>query len=106
MSDSSVSTNLLRDVKLSLGVTWTEASTDGQIRELIKKSMFYLNDKLGGNLDFETPGYPRELLMERVRYARDDALDVFENNYRSELLAAQNNRRVSVYAQNSISTDE
>lgn len=107
MSNSSVSTTLLRDVKISLGVTWTEPSTDDRIRELIKSAMFYLNDKLGGNLDFEADGYPRELLMDRVRYGRDGALDVFENNYRAELLAAQNNRKVSDYAaSNSIQSDE
>ena len=44
------------------------------------------------------PGYPRQLLKEYVRYARDAALDVFENNYRGLILAMQNQRGVSAYA--------
>ena len=102
-----VDANLLSDVKRELGVTWTEADTDAKITELIKKSMFYLKDKFGENIDFSIPGYARELLFERVRYARDNALDVFENNYRHELLAAQNNRKVKGYAaQNALQGDE
>ena len=89
---------LLSDVKRELGITWADTDTDGKITELIKKSMFYLVDKLGGDVDFSIPGYARELLFERVRYARDNALDVFENNYRHEIKAAQNNRRVKGYA--------
>ena len=36
--------------------------------------------------------------MDYIRYGRDGALDVFENNYRHLLLAMQNNRRVRDYA--------
>ena len=34
------------------------------------------------------------MLFEYVRYARDSALDVFENNYTSMILAMQHERRV------------
>ena len=39
--------------------------------------------------------------MEYVRYARDSALDVFENNYQSLILSMQSERRVSAYAMES-----
>ena len=44
--------------------------------------------------------------MEYVRYARDGALDVFENNYQHLILAMQNNRKVMDYAANSFSCGE
>lgn len=98
---------LLQDVERELDISWRDCDTDAKIRALIKNSMMYLRDKLGDDIDFSEPGYPRELLVERVRYARDGALDVFENNYRSELLAAQNNRKVKSYAASlTISSDE
>lgn len=46
-------------------------------------------------MDYTAEGFPRILLFEYVRYARDEALDVFENNYLSMLLAMQNERRVN-----------
>ena len=39
------------------------------------------------------------LLFDFVRYARDSALDVFENNYLSLLLGAQNIKAVDKYAE-------
>ena len=65
--------------------------------------MLYLNDKAGTAIDYCWPCEGRTLLMEYVRYARDGALDVFENNYRHLLLAMQNNRKVMDYAAESVS---
>ena len=50
-------------------------------------------------MDYEKDGYPRILLMEYVRYARDEALDVFENNYLSMLLSMRHERRVEDYVE-------
>ena len=41
----------------------------------------------------------RTLLMEYVRYARDEALDVFENNYTSMILDLMNERMVNAYVE-------
>lgn len=86
------------DVKNYLNITWNDAATDQKISGLIASGIFYINDKAGGEQDYVTAGYARTLLLEYVRYARDEALDVFENNYRSFILAMQNNRRVTDYA--------
>ena len=67
--------------------------------------MVYLDGKLGAQADYTQDGLPRTLLMEYVRYARDAALDVFENNYLSMLLAMQNERAVSSYVESTQSTE-
>lgn len=91
---------LLQDLKDYLQADWIEpgSSEERRIGELARDGIAYLDDKLGGPGDYMVPGYPRQLLKEYVRYARDAALDVFENNYLGLINAMQNQRRVSAYA--------
>lgn len=95
-----VSEQLLADVKRSLGITWQSAETDASVRLWAENGVAYLNDKLGEAGDYELPGYPRSLLFEYARYARDAALDVFENNYTALILAMQHQRKVAAYVEN------
>ena len=88
---------LLPDVKNYLNITWDDEATDQKVSGLIASGMAYLNDKYGEEADYISDGMPRTLLFEYIRYMRDSALDVFENNYRSMLLAMQNKRRVRAY---------
>ena len=101
-----ISHSLLTDVKAYLGITWNDTVTDNRIRGFIASSMVYLDGKLGAAADYEVDGAPRELLMERVRYARDSALDVFENNYMSQIVAMQNDKKVSDYVANAKQTEQ
>ena len=48
----------------------------------------------------------RTLMMEYVRYARDEALDVFENNYQALILALKNGRAVDAYVEETRPTEE
>lgn len=88
---------LLDDIKNYLDITWDDDQTNRRITGLIEDAMAYLDDKLGEAGDYLSPGYPRTLLKEYVRYARDAALDVFENNYQSLILAMQSERGVMNY---------
>lgn len=97
---------LLEDVKSSLDITWQDDATDKKVAEYIHSGMLYLNDKAGKLIDYSWPCEGRTLLMEYVRYARDGALDVFENNYRHLLLAMQNNRKVLDDASKTVSAGE
>ena len=90
---------LLSDVKNYLDITWDDDATDRKVRGIIAAGMVYVDNKLGEAGDYETDGFPRTLLMEYARYARDSALDVFENNYQSMILAMQNDRKVSAYVE-------
>ena len=96
--DEATLNQLLDDVRNRLDITWEDQDTDRKVMGWIEDGVAYLNDKLGEPGDYTVPGFPRTLLFEYARYARDAALDVFENNYRSLLLAMQNDRKVGVYA--------
>lgn len=90
---------LLDDVKNHINITWDDAATDAKVSGLIAAGMVYLNLRYGSEADYTADGMPRTLLMEYVRYARDSALDVFENNYLPLLLGMQNQRAVNVYVE-------
>lgn len=96
---------LLPDVKTYLHITWDDEDTDKRIADMVAGCAAYLDLKLGQPGDYMTPGLPRVLLFERVRYMRDGALDVWENNYLSLLMAAQSERLVEQYAQSTIQGD-
>lgn len=96
---------LLDDVNNYLDYTWPDEARDRKVLGFIGSGIAYLDKKLGETADYTADGTPRTLLFEYVRYARDGALDVFENNYLSMILAMQNDRKVKVYAENTISTE-
>jgi len=98
MDRRNIPAELLSDVKNYLNITWDDETTDRKISGLIASGAAYLEDKLGGAADFEADGMPRTLLFDYVRYGRDSALDVFENNYLSLILAMQNEKAVERYA--------
>lgn len=96
---------LLEDVENYLSITWQDGTTDKRISGLIAAGMVYLDGKLGEQADYTQDGLPRTLLMEYVRYARDYAMDVFENNYLSMLLDMQNDRKVKAYVESTQSAE-
>ncbi len=96
---------LLEGVKTYLGVTWDDEATDNRLKGLIASGMVYLDGKYGAEADYQADGAPRTLLMEYVRYARDAALDVFENNYQALLLDMQTERQVGAYVAGSVQAE-
>lgn len=90
---------LLEDVKNYLNITWSDDATDKKISGIIASGMLYLNGKAGAEMDYIADGAARTLLFEYSRYMRDDALDVFENNYLHLLLSMRNERQVAAYVE-------
>lgn len=89
---------LLYEIENALDVTWNDEATDKKYCGLIASGMQYLDGKAGEALDYTEDGDGLTLLREYVRYARDGAMDVFENNYLHLLLSMQNDRKVKAYA--------
>ena len=99
MAAGRVSAQLLDDVRNYLDVTWPDCELDRKLSQKIASGMGYLDRLLGSSADYAADGQPRTLLFEYVRYARDGAMDIFENNYGALLLAMQNDKAVERYAQ-------
>lgn len=99
MRRTEITPALLADVKNHLNITWDDEATDDKVRGLIASAAAYLDGKAGAAQDYEADGPPRTLLLEYVRYARDEALDVFENNYMHLILSMQNERRLTAYVE-------
>lgn len=106
MAAVEISEALYADIEANLDITWNDPVLERKTRNWIRSGITYLNGKLGTNADYEADGYPRTLLFEYVRYARDGALDVFENNYLSMILAMKNQRAVKEYAENAIPAEQ
>ena len=88
---------LLPGVKNYLDITWADEATDAKVWGMVQSGMAYLDSKAGQAMDYNLPGFARSLLMDYVRYMRDGALDIFEANYLSLILAMQNEVAVNQY---------
>jgi hypothetical protein len=88
---------LLDDVKNYLDITWTDAGTDKKITEIISRGIKYIDGIAGSAMDYIAEDKPKELLLDYCRYARSNALELFQKNYLSELLTLQINQEVAAY---------
>lgn len=106
MDRESISPQLLADVKNYLNITWDDDAADRKVRGLIAEGAAYLDSKRGAPADYAADGLPRSLLMDYVRYARDGARDVFENNFQSLLLGMQTQWAVKQYVESTLPAGE
>lgn len=75
--------DLLDDVKEALAITWDEE--DNNIVKLIDRSVYYINNLVGVELDLKVNLSARELVINRIRYEYNNALDQFEDNFEQPL---------------------
>lgn len=74
---------LLIELKDNLRITWNDEDT--HLKKIISKSKAYLSTITGASFDYLSEEYPKDLLLERCRYAYNNAADEFEKNYHHEL---------------------
>lgn len=94
MASDELLERLLPDVKNSLDITWEDEATDRKLAGFTQAGINYLDAKAGEELEYNRGSDAWALLLEFVRYARDGAMDVFENNYRHLILSLQHERRM------------
>ena len=79
--------SLLNNVKDYLKITWDDE--DNNLQGIISRGKNYLQDLTGTELDFEVEGQPKSLLLDYCRYAYNNALEYFEENFHKEILRLQ-----------------
>lgn len=84
MADERIA-EILETVKMNLRIDWGD--DDKLIQHKIKRSLKYFETITGATLDFTDDSAELELLLERVRYDWNNALDDFEVNFKREIFA-------------------
>lgn len=74
---------MLQEVKEYLKITWDDENS--YIQGIINRGKDYLNNLTGTELDFKVEGQPKALLLDYCRYAYNNALEYFEENFHREL---------------------
>ncbi|MDA2567519.1 hypothetical protein PDQ34_26805 [Bacillus cereus] len=78
-----LSPDLFGEIKNACAITWNEE--DREIQRLAERSVYAINDLVGVELDLKKDLSARELVIERCRYAYNNAIDEFEKNFKPEL---------------------
>lgn len=79
--------SLLSEVKDYLKITWDDE--DLSLQGIIERGKSNLENLTGTELDFEKEGQPKSLLLDYCRYAYNNALEYFEENFHKEILRLQ-----------------
>lgn len=74
---------LLEKVKEYLKIDWDDE--DSNLTGIIERGKNNLQELTGTTLDFEKEGQPKALLLDYCRYAYNNALEYFEENFHKEL---------------------
>lgn len=89
---------LIDELKFNLGIIGTDQDTN--LQSIIARGEARLDGLTGVTLDFESEGLPKDLLLEFCRYAYNNAVEYFEENFSKEILRLQLESAVKDYAQN------
>lgn len=93
-----VDAELLEEVRNYLDITYVDIETDKKLEGIIGRGMAYLDKHAGEKQDYTQESAPRALLLDYCRYARNSALELFEQNFVSELISLRIGVQTDDYA--------
>lgn len=89
---------LLDALKVRLDITWSDSATDSKLKEFLESSIAWFVEKTGYvEFNYLQASTERELILTRAQYARENMLDDFSTNYKSEIVAMINRAKVRKY---------
>lgn len=91
---------LLAEVKAYLKINWDEEDSD--LSKMINRGISRLNKLTGTTLNFDADDIPKELLLDYCRYAYNNALEYFEQNFASDILKLQLEKGIEVMKEESV----
>ncbi len=94
-----VSEEMLADARNYLDITYEDEDGDKKLKGILERGMAYLDNAAGEKQQYEVEGMPRALLFDYCRYARNNALELFEQNFRAELISLRIGVQTDAYAE-------
>jgi hypothetical protein len=76
----------LGEVKDYLNITWDDPITESNLTRYVQDGQAYLNEIAGTELDYEKNYAAKRLLLDYCRYVYNHSLELFEVNFKRELL--------------------
>lgn len=94
---------LFNDLKDYLNISYADEQTDRALKTALERGKKVLEDYAGTELNFDEEGAARQLLLDYCRYVRSQATEMFEVNYKHDLIALREIEEVK-HAKNSNTT--
>lgn len=79
---------MLEELKIYLNITWDDEDIDKKLKLLILESKEAINILMGIDVDYSKVEF-KELLFNRIRYAYNNSLEYFLENFRQDILLLQ-----------------
>lgn len=89
---------LLEDIKNYLDITYEDPDGAMKLYGIIQRGEAYLDKVAGKKQDYEEEGLPRALLFDYCRYARNNVIELFKENFQSELVALRMGAQTDEFA--------
>lgn len=86
--------DILESVKSYLRITWK--SEDYELERMIERGKAQIQRLTGTTIDFDKDPVAQDLLLDYCRYSYNNALEYFEENFRSQILALQIHEAIRV----------
>ena len=77
---------LLSDVKDYLNITYKDEATENVLIGALKRGQSIIDGYAGSEQDYSQEGLHRQLLFDYCRYVRSHAAEMFEINFRRDLI--------------------
>lgn len=79
-------TDILEEIKDELNITWNDDNTNIRLINMIKRAEYKINDYAGTTVNISQDLEARDLVINLVRYMWNNTSDLFESNYKPDIL--------------------
>ena len=89
---------MLEKLKEYLNITYDDEATDKMLTGALERGKRILDDYAGDKLNYDEEGLAKQLLFDYCRYVRSHAAEMFEQNFRHDLISLREMTEVAAYA--------
>lgn len=80
---------MLEELKKVLRITWEDEDEEEELNRLLSTGQAKINLIVGVELDYKNNFIAKDLLFNYCRYAYNNAVEMFEENFRGDILKLQ-----------------